>query len=112
MGRLTPPPPPLPRAARQAPKGCGLRPVGDALEVHMVLRGLVDFDSEIAKLGRSVEAKAAELARLDEAMAAPSWAKVPEAVREQTTGKADGLRVELEALREGLAAFEALKASQ
>ncbi len=86
--------------------------MGDALEVYMVLKGLVDLDAEMAKLEKQVEAKAGELARLDETMAAASWSKVPEAVREQTTGKAETLRVELDALREGLAAFEAIRAAQ
>ncbi len=89
-----------------------MRPVGDALEVHLVLRGLVDFDSEIAKLDKTAEAKGAELAKAEEAMAAPSWAKVPEAVREQTTAKAEALRVELEATRDALAAFRELRAAQ
>jgi valyl-tRNA synthetase len=89
-----------------------MRPVGDVLEVHMVLKGLVDFDAEMAKLEKTAEAKGAELARLDETMAAGSWSKVPDAVREQTTAKADALRVELDATREALAAFAALKAAQ
>ena len=86
--------------------------MGDVLEVYMVLKGLVDVEAEMAKLEKQAEAKAAELARLDETMAAASWSKVPEAVREQTTSKAETLRVELEALREALAAFEAIKAAQ
>jgi valyl-tRNA synthetase len=89
-----------------------MRPLGDVLEVYMVLKGLVDLDAEMAKLEKNVEGKTAEYARLEETMAAPSWSKVPEAVREQTTGKAETLRVELEALREALAAFQDIKAAQ
>jgi len=33
--------------------GCGVRPVGDSVEVHLVLKGMVDLDAEIAKLDKS-----------------------------------------------------------
>jgi len=58
-------------------KGCGMRPVGDSAEVHLVLKGMVDLDAEIAKLEKSIASKTAELAKLKATMSAASWDKVP-----------------------------------
>ena len=57
-------------------KGCGMRPVGDTAEVHLVLKGMVDLDAEIAKLDKSVASKTAELAKLKATMSAATWDKV------------------------------------
>ena len=57
-------------------EGCGMRPVGDLAEVHLVLKGMVDLDAEIAKLDKSVASKTAELAKLNATMTAASWDKV------------------------------------
>ena len=58
-------------------KGCGMRPVGDSAELHLVLKGMVDLDAEIAKLEKSIASKTAELAKLTATMSAASWEKVP-----------------------------------
>ena len=60
----------------QVEKGCGMRPVGDSAEVHLVLKGMVDLDAEIAKLDKSVASKTAELAKLKATMSAATWDKV------------------------------------
>ena len=57
-------------------KGCGMRPVGDTAEVHLVLKGMVDLDAEIAKLDKSIASKTAELGKLKATMSAASWQKV------------------------------------
>lgn len=92
-------------------KGCGMRPVGDSAEVHLVLKGMVDLDAEIAKLEKSIASKTAELAKLKATMSAASWDKVPANVKEQTTSKHASVEVELTSLSAALETFKELKAA-
>ena len=91
--------------------GCGMRPVGDTAEVHLVLKGMVDLDAEIAKLEKSIASKTAEVNKLVATMNAASWAKVPPNVKEQTSAKHASVQVELASLTEALATFTAMKAA-
>jgi len=98
-------------AGGEIEKGCGMRPVGDSAEVHLVLKGMVDLDAEIAKLEKSIASKTGELSKLKTSMAAPSWEKVPENVKEQTCSKHVSLEIEVGVLSSALDTFTELKAA-
>jgi valyl-tRNA synthetase len=76
----------------------------------MVLLGLLDLDAEIAKVNKSIASKEGEVTKIKGQMAAPSWGKVPDAVKEQTAAKMASTEVEVEALRKALESFSLLKA--
>lgn len=68
------------------PSGAAVKVVDEAFEVHMVLSGLVDFESEIAKLEATAAQKRIVVEDYDKKMAAAGYEnRVPEQVRAKNT---------------------------
>ncbi|XP_063235744.1 valine--tRNA ligase isoform X2 [Bacillus rossius redtenbacheri] len=88
--------------ARSAPPpGCIIVTVSDKCEVHLLLKGLVDPEKELAKAGKKQEQLRQQVSKLRAAAAAPDYAtKVPAEVRDANAEKlasSEGELVRLEA---------------
>jgi len=70
------------------PKGTGNRPFTDIAEIHIVLKGLVDFDKEITNLNKEKGTLEKSIDSTRKRTQLPSYEeKVPATVREQTSQK-------------------------
>jgi valyl-tRNA synthetase len=96
-------------AAAEVPKGCCVKVLSDALSLVVDLTGIIDVDTEIARLTKEVERLAPLIDGYRRKVAAPGYDKVPEAVRAVNTEKLAGYETELEAVNAALATFTALK---
>ncbi|XP_049873606.1 valine--tRNA ligase isoform X2 [Pectinophora gossypiella] len=91
----------------QPPTGCSILTISDKIEVHLVLKGLIDPQKEIAKLEKKKEALSQTINKLQQAMSAEDYAtKVPAEVQKGNTEKLSQSQGEMERL---LAAVETLK---
>lgn len=91
----------------QPPAGCAILTVSGACIVHLVLKGLIEADKEIEKLGKKKEALAGTVGKLEEAMGKADYTtKVPEDVRKSNEEKLEQSKVEIERI---IAAMETLK---
>ncbi|CAG4959183.1 unnamed protein product [Parnassius apollo] len=91
----------------QPPIGCSILTVSDKIEVHLVLKGLIDPQKEIAKIEKKKEALSQTINKLQQAMAAEDYTvKVPTEVQKSNTEKLSQSQGELERLNK---AVETLK---
>ncbi|XP_061383734.1 valine--tRNA ligase isoform X2 [Danaus plexippus] len=89
------------------PMGCSILTVSDKIEVHLVLKGLVDPQKEITKLEKKKENLSQTINKLQQAMAADDYtAKVPADVRKLNSEKLATSQGEIERLQ---SAIETLK---
>ncbi|XP_063891954.1 valine--tRNA ligase isoform X1 [Helicoverpa armigera] len=87
--------------------GCSILTVSDKIEVHLVLKGLIDPQKEIAKLEKKKESLSQTIAKLQQAMAAEDYTtKVPAEVQKTNSEKLAQSQGEIERLQ---AAMETLK---
>ncbi len=93
----------------QIPAGCGVVVVNESVTLYLLLRGVVDPATEIAKLGKKttqVEKQASELKKKTEM---PGYEeKVPRSVRDDNVEKGVKLDAELASIRAAIADFEKL----
>ncbi|XP_026327142.1 valine--tRNA ligase isoform X2 [Hyposmocoma kahamanoa] len=91
----------------EPPIGCSILTVSDKIEVHLVLKGLIDPQKEIAKLDKKKESLTQTINKLQQAMAAEDYTtKVPDEVQKTNTEKLTQSLGEMERL---LKAVETLK---
>ncbi|XP_041978803.1 valine--tRNA ligase isoform X2 [Aricia agestis] len=91
----------------QPPAGCSILTVSDKIEVHLVLKGLIDPQKEITKLEKKKETLSQTISKLQQAMAADDYStKVPAEVQKANSEKLTQSQGELERLN---AAMESLK---
>ncbi|XP_068633756.1 valine--tRNA ligase isoform X2 [Battus philenor] len=91
----------------QPPTGCSILTVSDKIEVHLVLKGLIDPQKEISKLEKKKETLSQTINKLQQAMAAEDYSvKVPAEVQKANTEKLSQSQGELERLN---TAMETLK---
>ncbi|CAH0715283.1 unnamed protein product, partial [Brenthis ino] len=91
----------------QPPIGCSILTVSDKIEVHLVLKGLIDPQKEIAKLEKKKENLTQTINKLQQAMAADDYStKVPVDVQKLNSEKLSQSQGEIERLQ---AAVETLK---
>lgn len=84
-----------------APSGAGVAVVDESFEVHMVLKGVVDFQSEIAKLEASAAEKQLLVEDYDKKMSADGYkARVPLKVREKNAATREKYASECENLNQ------------
>ncbi|KAL0838552.1 hypothetical protein ABMA28_016658 [Loxostege sticticalis] len=89
------------------PTGCSILTVSDKIEVHLVLKGLIDPQKEIAKMEKKKEALSQTISKLQQAMAADDYTtKVPAEVQKSNSEKLTQSQGEIERLQ---AAMETLK---
>lgn len=93
--------------AEAPPAGCAILTVSAQCEVHLMLKGLIDADKELAKLQTKRDALVQTVAKLDAAMAAADYGvKVPAKVQEANVEKLTQSRGEIERIA---GAMETLK---
>ncbi|ELT91500.1 hypothetical protein CAPTEDRAFT_153512 [Capitella teleta] len=86
------------------PEGCAISTVSAKCEVHMLLKGLIDIEKEVAKLEDKKKRLEAQVKKLNEASAKPDYqTKVPETVRQQNSEKLSQTTIEIEKLTVAMA---------
>ncbi|KAI8927212.1 hypothetical protein BC831DRAFT_453206 [Entophlyctis helioformis] len=94
-----------------APSGCALQTISSAATVHLLVRGQLDIDVEIAKLHTKLGKVQALSAALEKVMAGDGYAaRVKAEVKEADAAKLKGYATEIETLTASIANFEKLKA--
>ncbi|KAL8562374.1 hypothetical protein ACOMHN_066088 [Nucella lapillus] len=74
------------------PAGCAMLTVSAKCEAHVLLKGVIDVEKEVGKLGTKKETLSKQLQKLQDAAAVPTYhTKVPEDVRSQNTDKVRSL---------------------
>ena len=87
----------------KVPDGCGCEIIGDGLELHLMLKGLVNVDAEVKKLGKDAGIKQKTLDSLQKKMSGAEYTtKVPEKVREQNKVKFETLTKEIAAINSSI----------
>ena len=98
-------------ADSDVPVGCGVTVVNSDITVHMMLKGLIDVDKEVAKLTKNLEMLKKNLDTLEKKMAMPTYAtKVPEAVRNADKEKHDSLHSQVKQIGEGIEKLKTMSA--
>lgn len=91
------------------PSGCVVASVSSTIQVHVLVRGVVDVDQELSKLTKKLTLTETQLARTQALTEKPEWAKTPEDVRTSTQQRLDDLVAEKKALVQAQANFERLR---
>ena len=90
--------------------GCCVKVVNDQCSILVQLKGLIDVDSELTRLGKQRDKVLPALEGLQRKMAAADYTtKVPENVREQNSQKAAQYEIELESINQAISAFESMR---
>ncbi|KAK0180207.1 hypothetical protein PV327_005873 [Microctonus hyperodae] len=90
----------------KAPEGCAIITITDKVQVHLLLKGLIDPVKELEKLGKKEEQLSATIQRLKQSMAASDYStKVPTEVQTSNTEKLFNTEGELESLTQAISAL-------
>ncbi|XP_015517085.1 valine--tRNA ligase isoform X2 [Neodiprion lecontei] len=93
-----------------APAGCVIIPVTDKIQVHLLLKGLVDPKKEFEKLGKKKGILTESINKLEQAMSAVDYStKVPADVQLANTEKLTSSKGELERLVEAMDALQLMQ---
>lgn len=88
------------------PLGCTIITVTDKLQVHLLLKGLIDPQIESAKLGKKKELLTSTILKLKQAISANDYTtKVPVDVQKANSEKLENSEGELERLAEAMEAL-------
>jgi len=89
------------------PVGCAILTVSGQCEIHLVLKGLIEIDKELAKLQKKKEQLEVTIQKLDQSMAAADYAvKVPVDIQENNVEKLSQAKSEIERV---ISAMDTLK---
>jgi len=89
------------------PRGCATEVLDASLEVHVLLKGIVDFSKEVSRLQKEQGQIASRLEKLKAKMAKPDYAtKCPAATQEEESAKAKAAEAELAALESAIKQFQ------
>lgn len=93
-----------------APKGCCVKVLNEQLSLLVDLTGLLDVETEIARLTNEVERISLQISTYERKMDAADYeTKVPESVRLMNTEKLSGLKSELETTQTAQTTFLAMR---
>lgn len=93
----------------EAPTGCAIITVTDKLQVHLMLKGLIDPIKELEKLGKKEDSLVAVIEKLKQSMAAADYStKVPVDVQTSNKEKLENSEGELERLTEAMSALKVM----
>lgn len=96
--------------SEKPPAGCAMLTVSAHCEAHILLKGFIDVDKEVAKLEAKKESLGTQLKKLIEAAAVHGYeTKVPDDVRAQKAEKMTELSVEIDRLTTALATLATMK---
>lgn len=93
----------------EPPLGCAVHIKSDQLQVFIMLKGLVNFEEEIAKLQKQLETKLQPLIdNLERKITAPGYDQVPEDVRTKNQQKMDQYLAEKQNVIKAVSNFQSL----
>lgn len=95
--------------ASEVPPGCVVASVSATIQVHVLVRGLVDVDQELSKLAKKLTLTETQLSRTSALTQKPEWSKTPEDVKTSTQQRLDDLEAEKKALLQAQTNFENLR---
>lgn len=94
----------------QAPLGAASAIINSSTEIYLVIKGLVDVDTEIDKLNKKIQNLESQISALEKQRADPNWeTKTPAEVKESLQTKLEAIESELAIARAAAANFEKLK---
>jgi len=89
------------------PKGCAAEVLDGSLEVHVLLKGVVDFSKEVARLQKEATQITGRLEKLKAKMSKPDYAaRCPQATQDEEQGKVVAMEAELAALEGAMLQFK------
>lgn len=92
------------------PAGCAMLTVSALCEAHVMLKGVINVEKEVAKLDAKKDTLTKQLKKLQDAAAVPTYlTKVPEDVRNQNTEKMSQLSAEVERLEKALSTLSTME---
>eukprot|EP00611_Tribonema_gayanum_P008276 TRINITY_DN1778_c0_g1_i1.p2 TRINITY_DN1778_c0_g1~~TRINITY_DN1778_c0_g1_i1.p2 ORF type:complete len:454 (+),score=180.43 TRINITY_DN1778_c0_g1_i1:1946-3307(+) len=97
--------------SEEPPAGCAVQIVDNTLSLYVQLKGLVDFDAEIAKLEGQLETKVKPaIEQLQKKMAMEGYVvKVPESIRDTNTKKLEELQAQADGIAKAIDNFKTMK---
>ncbi|KIS68423.1 putative valine--tRNA ligase [Mycosarcoma maydis] len=97
-------------SAADVPKGCAVSSISSRLNAHVLIRGLVNIDQELAKLDKKLTLNQVGLDKVGAAMNKPQeWERMPEDVKESTKEKLKALQAERSAMEAAKRQFESIR---
>lgn len=97
-------------AADETPAGCCVKVVSDQLAVLVDLRGVIDADTELARLGKEVERITPQIEQYKRKIGVADYeSKVPESVRAVNAEKLLAYETELAVTRAAMENFRKMK---
>lgn len=100
-------------SAASVPAGCAVSSISSTLNAHLMLRGLVNIDSELSKLEKKLEINRQAIEKVEAPMRREQeWAKMPEEVRQSTEEKSKALKASREAMEAAKRQFESIRDSE
>ncbi|KAJ6627764.1 Valine--tRNA ligase [Pseudolycoriella hygida] len=86
------------------PTGCAILTVSGQCEIHLMLKGLIEIDKELAKMQKKKEQLEGTILKLDQSMAAADYTvKVPIDIQESNTEKLSQAKCEIERINSAMA---------
>ena len=94
-------------AAAAVPRGCVSEPVSSSTEVHVLLKGVIDFAKEVQRLQKEQKTVQTYLEKLEAKVSAKDYAsRAPAATQEEDRGKIADTEVGLANIRQAIQQFE------
>eukprot|EP00117_Sycon_ciliatum_P046551 scpid27278/ scgid33326/ Valine--tRNA ligase; Valyl-tRNA synthetase len=93
-----------------APAGCAMISLSDKLQVHVLVKGLIDVSKEISKQEGKLQRLHEQIQKLNKDMARPDYdTKVPEKVRQSNSSKMDQTQQEIAAMEKAIASLKLME---
>ena len=94
------------------PEGCTTSVVSPTIELHIPLRGLVDFGAEVVKMEKQRDSLQDAVTSLQAKMQGPGYEKMKAEVRERNEVKLKDDKAEIDKLTQSIDAFNALMSGE
>lgn len=94
---------------KEAPSGCAILTINAQCEVHLMLKGIIEADKEIAKLGKKTEALTQTITKLKQKMSMEGYEqKVPENVQQDNIETLKQSEIEIERIATAIKALQTI----
>ena len=94
-------------AAADVPRGCVSESVSSSTEVHVLLKGVIDFAKEVQRLQKEQKTVQTYLDKLEAKVSAKDYAsRAPAATQEEDRGKIADTKINLDNIRRAIKQFE------
>lgn len=91
------------------PAGCVVATLSSSINVHVLVRGVIDIAQEMSKLDKKLQLKEAAQTKEESSQTKPEFGKMPEDVRQRSFAKVEEIKAEIEAIRNARANFEKIQ---